>query len=239
MKTNREHFINRQTRRHERGNALIYVLIAVALFAALSMTLGRQTNDSESGAISEDQAELLAAQLISYAAQTKSIADQMIFTGRGSAIDDMDFILPNAATFNTPPHINKIYHPEGGGLNPAKLAIQVISGTPTDLAAGWYLGRFNNFEWTKTAANEVILVAHQIDETVCGKINEKVTGSTAIPSLAGGLLPQNFFVDDSLHAGTNDEFNDVDCPGCNRYFSLCVANSTNGHRAFYTIIADQ
>ncbi len=234
MKTNHEHFINR-----ERGNALIYVLVAIALFAALSMTLGRQTDTSEAGSLSEEQAELFSTQLISYAVQAKSVADQMIFTGPTSAIDDMDFTLPTAAGFNTAPNINKIYHPEGGGLNPAKLPPKAIDETTTDPSAGWYIGRIDNVEWTDTASDDVLLVAYQIDKAVCEKINEKVTGSTAIPATVGGITLRDLLVDDALHAGTNQEFNTADCAGCNDYFSLCISNTGGTRWAFYSIIAAQ
>ena len=84
----------------ERGNALVYVLIAIALFAALSFTLGRQTDTSEAGALSEQKAELYATQLISYAAQVRSAVDQMLFTA-ASDIDDLDFAAPTVAVVDT------------------------------------------------------------------------------------------------------------------------------------------
>ena len=83
MKTNKE---------QESGNALIYVLIAIALFAALSFTLARQSDTGEAGTLSDERAELYATQIISYAAQTKSALDQMLFIG--TDIDDLDFIAP-------------------------------------------------------------------------------------------------------------------------------------------------
>lgn len=223
-------------RQKESGNALIYVLIAIALFAALTMTLGRQTDTSEASALSDEKAELLATQLINYAAQAKSVADQMIFTGTASAVDDIDFTLPTDAAFNTPPHINKIYHPEGGGLNPASLPAQAVEQNSTDPPAGWYLGRFNNVEWTKTTAEDIILTAHQINKKVCEKINEKVTGSTTIPVLGDG--PKFYLIDDSLHTGSNVNLDIGECSGCDPYFSICVTGDGN-HYSFYTIIADQ
>ena len=63
---------------------MIYVLIAVALFAALSMTLGRQSDTNEGDTLNDSQAELFATQLIDYAVQAKSVADQMTLIGLAS-----------------------------------------------------------------------------------------------------------------------------------------------------------
>ena len=239
MKTNHEHFINKHNRPAERGNALIYVLIAVALFAALSFTLGRQSDSDEAGSLDDSKAELYATQLISYAAQAQSSIDQMLITG--SEIDDLDFILPTAAAFNTPPDIHKVYHPAGGGLSPGRLPVEVIAQNITDPVAGWYMGRFNNVEWSATAADDVILVAYQISQSVCSKINELVNGSSAIPTMTDSI--RETMIDDTLYTGSNvdlttDDPGDI-CPECDRVPSLCVQNQAGTAYGFYTILADQ
>ncbi len=224
----------------QRGNALVYVLIAVALFAALSMTLGRQTDTGEAGTVSDEKTQLIATQLISYAAQTQSSIDQMVFTG--SEIDDLDFIRPTAALFNTPPHIHKVYHPQGGGLNPGYLSANAISQSTNDPAPGWYLGRFNNIEWTATAGSDVILVAYQISKKICEALNLKITGSTAIPAMTNSI--RNTMIDDSVHTGTNidlttDPSGTPICGDCDKRSTLCVSNQAQTIYGFYTIIADR
>ena len=224
-------------RSKEHGNALIYVLIAIALFAALSFTLGRQSDTSEVGSLDDERAQLYASQLISYATQTKSAVDQMLFTS-ASDIDDLDFMAPTDANFETAPVIHKVYHPQGGGLIPGKLPAQVVAQVTNDPEPGWYLGRFNNIEWTATGSNDVILVAYQITEQACGLINEKINGSTAIPTMTGSI--RNTMIDDALHGGTNVELTtdggDI-CSACENIGSLCVQEG--GIYGFYTVIADQ
>lgn len=236
MKTNHERFINSPG---ERGNALIYVLIAIALFAALSFTLGRQTDTDEAGALSNEKAELYATQLISYATQAKSAVDQMIFTG--SQINDLIFMLPTDANFNTAPHIHKVYHPEGGGLNPGRIPDEAVDQNTTDPVAGWYMGRFNNVEWTASAGMDVFLVAYQINQRVCELINEKINGSIAIPTMADSI--RETMIDDALYTGTNvdlttDTAGDI-CEDCHNVSSLCVENQAGNAYGFYTILADQ
>jgi hypothetical protein len=235
MKTKREQFfLNRSP---ERGNALIYVLIAIALFAALSLTLGRQTDTSEAGALSDEKAELYATRLISYAAQARSAVDQMMFTA-STSIDQLDFTAPTDAAFDTGTLIHKVYHPQGGGLIPGRLPAEVIAQVTNDPEPGWYMGRFNNVEWTATAGDDVILLAYQIDEKTCGLINKKINGSTAVPTMTDSI--RNTLIDDTLHGGTNIELTtdggDI-CPDCANIGSLCVQEG--GIFGFYTIIADQ
>lgn len=224
-------------RRAERGNALIYVLIAIALFAALSFTLSRQTDTSEAGTLSREKAELYATQLITYSAQAKSALDQMLFTA-ATHIDDLNFTAPTDAGFDTGVPIHKIYHPKGGGLLPGKLPVEAIAQVTNDPEPGWYIGRFNNVEWTASANQDVILLAYQIDPTVCGLINEKINGSSAIPTLTTPI--RNVMIDDALHGGTNVDLTtdggDI-CPDCANIGALCVQEG--GIYAFYTLLADQ
>ncbi|MGB4107577.1 MAG: hypothetical protein WBK55_07255 [Alphaproteobacteria bacterium] len=231
MKTNRE-----------RGNALIYVLIAIALFAALSMTLGRQSDTGEASDLSDDKAELYATQLISYTAQAKSALDQMIFSG--GAIDDLDFALPGSGTYNAgtmADKIKRVYHPDGGGLLAARLPPAATPYTGSDPAVGWYMGRFNNVEWTKTAGTDVMLVAYGIDERVCARINEKVTGSTAIPQMSGTI--RNLMIDDVYHTGINADLTTLPgtpvCTACNKVSALCVEDQAGDIYGFYTVLLDR
>jgi len=239
MKTKRERiFMDRaHNRTAERGNALIYVLIAIALFAALGFTLSRQTDTSEAGTLSEEKAELYATQLISYSAQAKSALDQMLFTA-ASDIGDLDFTVPTDVTFDTGTLIHKIYHPQGGGLLPGKIPTEAITQVTNDPEPSWYLGRFNNVEWTASAAEEVVLIAYQINEAVCGLINKKINGSTAIPSMTTSI--RNTLIDETLHTGANVELTtdaaDI-CPACENMGSLCVQEG--GIFGFYTLLADQ
>lgn len=238
MKTKREHFL--AGAKSQSGNAMIYVLIAIVLFAALSFTFSRQTDTGEAGGLDDAKAEMYATQMIAYATSTKSALDQMIFSG--ASIDDLNFTLPSQAGFNNAPTITKVYHPDGGGLNSAALASAAIKQNIADPVAGWYMGRFNNVEWTKTTGQDVILVAFQIKKEVCEKINDKVTGSTAIPLLADSI--RETMIDDSLYGGANVDFTTDPagspvCAACHNRSALCVEDQAGGTYGFYTVVADQ
>lgn len=239
MKTNSEHQARNISGQHknrkrqsERGNALVYVLIAIALFAALSFTLARNTDSNEAGTLSEDRAELYATQLISYAAQAKSSVDQMLF--QGIEIDDLDFTLPEDSDFNNDPTIYKVYHPDGGGLIPTTIPQNAKNEVTSSPAPGWYMGRFNNIEWTSSTDQDVLLTAYQIAKPVCERINFTVTGNTSIPAISSGAM-SDYLVPDSFDA----DLTSARCPGCGDYASLCISNTSGSAFAFYSIIAAQ
>lgn len=223
-------------RSSERGNALIYVLIAVALFAALNFTLSR--NNSDSGGkddLDDGKAELYASQLISYAAQAKMAVDQLTF--EGARIDQLDFIPPSDAAFETGSDILKVYHPGGAGLSPGNVPKELIAQVDTNPVSGWYMGRFNNIEWSETTADDVMLVAHQISRQACENINRKVTGSAVIP--ATNVAIADILIDASEHSGTNQAFSIANCTACENIPALCVSNAAVTKFSFYSVIINR
>jgi len=241
METKKEHYDGK--RHGESGNVLVYVLIAIVLFAALNFTLTRQTDTGEAGFLSDDEATLYANQIISYSAQAKSAIDQMIFTG--ISVDELDFTDPSDAAFSTgtqSDRIKRVFHPEGGGLTIGRLSDDMVTSAISDPVSGWYLGRFNNVEWTTSSDHDVILVAYQIKEEICTKINERITGATTVPIMGDSI--KEVMIDDSLYTGTNvelttDPSGSPICANCHEMASLCVRNQDQDAYAFYTVIADQ
>lgn len=218
------------------GNAFLYVLIAVVLFAALSFVMGRQTSDtSETSGLSDQRAEMATTEIIGYSASVKSVIEQMTFTG--SLPENLTFEKPGDANYATAPYINKVYHPEGGGLVEKQIPADAAGSITNDPPAGWYLGRFNTVEWSKSAAPDILLTAFQISKPVCEKINEKITGTTTIPTL--GAPARNLLVDDAEHGGTNADFMIADCAACEGFPSLCVKDNTQEIYAYYSIIVDR
>lgn len=225
----RKHFLNKA----ESGNAMIYVLIVVALFAALSFILARNSDTSESGELSTQQLEMSATKIIQTAAQMKQGLDQMTFGGTN--VDDLNFITPDQEPdFSTAPHIDKVFHPEGGNLVRPRLPDSDIEQITNDPVANWYLDRFNNADWTFSSSTDVMLTAFQIRKDICAKINEKLTGSDAIPVVAVPL--RGVLVYSSHHTGGNLDFAASDCPGCDGQLSLCVEDPGNNMWAFYSIL---
>lgn len=222
----------------QRGNATIYVLLVVALFAALTFILSRQQDSSESSTLDATRAEIIANQVLAYPMQVKQAVDMMTITGVDAS--DLEFMLPGEAGFD-PPSVSPmtlVFHPEGGGLIRATLPADAVNQTTADPEAGWYLGRIGNIEWTQTPMTDVVLVAWQIAKPLCEAINMKLTGSTAIPDIANTI--PNVFIDESRHSGSNaPTFDASDCAACESMPALCVSDSGGTRFGYYSIIVNR
>lgn len=210
------------------GNAMIYVLIALALFGFLTLTLSRQNDQADGQDLSDEQAELYANELIEYVTTAQHIIDMMLSTG--SEVNDLDFINPASAGFDTGSHVHKVFHPQGGGLNYSATFNKKIEAS----SGAWYFQDNLNVEWTNTTGNDVILMAYNIKPEICSNLNLKITGSATIPATTVDL--NAIF---SPTAYTEAAFNTTNCPGCDGYPMLCISNAAVDTYGFYSIIAAQ
>lgn len=214
------------------GNAFLYVLIAIILFAGLAFTLSRSGSQRDpAGSLAQGRVAIDVNGIMAYAASVSNTLSQLDVVGVPP--DQLDFTLPSDADFNTPPLDKKFFHPSGGGMNYKSLPPEAIASNGAGLAPGYYIGRFNNVEWTPTTANDVIFVAHEISEAVCKGLNFKITGSDTIPALAGANS-EDLLIDDSLHGGNNVNFMVANCAACDEKPALCV--SSGGTYTFYSIL---
>lgn len=219
--------------KNEKGNVFVYILVAVGLFAALMFVLSKSAGQNDGAAdLTDGESKILAGEIIAYAASATNTISQMQQTG--ATVSMIDFMLPSDIDFDDAPTIYKIFHPDGGGLNYKPLPQKASADDQVGLVAGYYVGRFNNIEWTPTTANDVVFTAYEIKETVCKELNRKVAGTETIPAIVGDTL-QNFFVYDDLHAGTNVNFEVANCPTCEEISALCVTDGL-GKYAFYSIL---
>lgn len=234
----------------ESGNVMVYLLIAIALFAALTMILSRQNDQGDGQNINDEQVSFRVAEILDFASAAQNVVDQMIFAG--SELGELQFINPTSTGFNTPPNIHKIYHPSGGGLNYRGRDLAVFTGTDNNPPPGWYIGRFNSFEWTPTSDDDidelanppitgetiqdVVITAYQLSQPICAAINKKLIGSETIPALGGTGSLRDYLVDDAEHSGTNAEVTADVCATCANQPSMCVSNSDGDMWAFYSLI---
>lgn len=208
---------------------MIYVLLAIALLGFLTVTLSRQNDQADGQEISDELAELYANELMEYVAAAENVVTMMIATG--SEVNDLVFLNPASAGFSTGSHIHKVFHPQGGGLNYETASFPPFKNV---VEPGWYFINSINIEWTPTAANDVILTAFEVENSVCRKINEAITGSTDIPIHTGiGANPQDHFV------GGTDDFTATQCPECDGKPIFCIENTVQTKCICYNIIAAQ
>lgn len=224
----------------EAGNAFLYVLIAVVLFGALMFTLSKsQDQDDGNSDLTEGRTAVAANEIMAYAATVTNAITQMQNTGTQN--NQIDFMLPSDSNFNTAPTLQKLFHPDGGGLSYKTLPSNAVgaAGTLTP-DPGYYVGRFNNIEWTPTTQDDILFTAYNISEGVCAEIDRKLRGSTTIPSFPGGNVKQ-YFIDGTIFSGSNQNLLATDCPSCDEIPALCVSfvNGATTHYLFYNIIESE
>jgi len=238
-------FLPSRTLCGERGNVMVYVLVVVALFAALGFVLARQSDTSEADTISEAQTEIYASTIMQASMQLKQSVEQMRFTG--IAVADLDFITPDDVNFDVGPPTEKVFHPHGGGVALPRLPDEAVDQISADPPARWYIGRFNDMEWAPRSKddvdnavvrNDVILTAHQIKESVCARINEKLTGSPVIPQIAGDQINEILIDEYESTAAGNIAFTSAHCASCYGRPSLCVQENGASAWSFYSLIVE-
>ena len=237
---NREINMCKARKGRESGNAMVYVLIVVALFAAITFVLSRQTDSTETDALSDEQAEILASNIQQSAMSLKQSVEQMTWTGTN--IDDLDFVMPSdGAAFDAGSHVDKVFHPAGGNVSLPRIPDNALNETNTNPPARWYIGRFNNVGWTPTTAQDVILTAHQLNNAVCRRLNLRLTGDDTIPTLLDNVRRLVILSSETSPDPGNISFTSAECPECYGKPALCVLDTTNGVNtySFYSIVGAQ
>lgn len=179
-----------QRRQAESGNVLFLILIAVALFAALSYAVTQSTRSGAGDTASETNL-ISSAQLTQYPAGIRTSVVRMLIGG--IAVDDLLFNSPSdfAAIINTTALEQRaVFHPQGGNATYQNAPLDVMS-IPTPAPAApyvpgqWYYNanlQIQNIGMTGSGAgNDVTAFLPYINSGICRRMNEEVGMAAAIP----------------------------------------------------------
>lgn len=187
-------------REGERGNVLFLILIAVALFAALSYAVTQSTR-SGGGDASRETTVVNASQITQYPAAIKTAITRMMLTNSVAA-DDLKFDAPPFTSLTTATLQSQgVFYPGstsgGGGGAPYVQAPSsvMLSNTP----GTWYYNGENQvkdigtYSATTSASNaDVIAFLPGVTLAVCQSIHQRLGISTTIPDLnAAALITAN------------------------------------------------
>lgn len=183
--------------RHDRGNILFLILLAVVLFAALAYAV---TSSMRGGGRDASQESLTAqaSSILNYFAQmdaallrmqmTGDMKIQNISLGNDKKMLGGVIVLNNQHNANCTTNVCRVFHPEGGGvslMNFEKYAVQnPTSWTTSNTMPGW--SDFIMMKWPDagTEANDIVQVVQALRPTLCAEINKQM-GITAIPGYDG------------------------------------------------------
>lgn len=222
----------------ESGNILVYILIAVALLAALSYAVTQSSRGG--GDISNDRARLYATEIIDVASSMAAGVSQLRL--RGVTAENLCFNHASWGGANYPnPSCSdnqaKLYDPEGAGLNWALAPLEAMesTATPDNL---WHFYGDNEIENVGTTTGDIagadlIVMVDELSLTVCQQINDLlgITDSATAPPSDTGYGATRFIGAFSYAATIGDE--DAALAGKN---AACFLNTTTGEYAFYKVL---
>lgn len=212
----------------QNGSVMVYILVAVALLAALSIAMTRQSSQNSMHDITDERAAFLVNEILQTSSAARSAVDNLQLAG--SQVTSMVFIGAGEAGYdeNT---IHNVYHPSGGGLEYRKTFSKeaCVNDGESD-GCGIFITRTTDMEGTPTSADDVFLYIHHLKENVCKMLNKRLTGSNEVPSISVSL--SSIFID-----GTND-LTLSRCADCEEKSALCVQGSGDIY-GFYSLLAPQ
>lgn len=156
----------------QRGNAFIFVLLGVALFAALAFTVSRSMRSDTTTALSGRQIELTAADIMTYSQSVERAVDRV----RQKGCSENDISFENAIDGDYAPASPaadkcKVFG-KGGGISwqePPRGA----SADPL-----WYIvaNRVSSLDGIETGSgeNDLVLLLRGVDSRVCSAINKRI-----------------------------------------------------------------
>lgn len=227
------------------GNALFLILIAVALFAALSYAV---TNSGRGGGgIDRETAEINAAQLMNVSAQLKAAYQRLKIIGDYDQIqmtytaENPSGTCYNGSTTYTCRNIG-ILNADTGYQAPSLDALR--QGVPVNnFAMSWVFSRIvlSSGDEVGSISPDVFVTFRNLPDPTCQALNRRIIGLDSIPAsvtLTGDSLgyTANFLlVDDTVsgfNAGSSQYFEVSDKEGCflddstseNHYFVVLEEN---------------
>lgn len=231
----------------QRGNVLFLILIAVALFAALSYAV---TQSSRSGGDASKETNVInTASLTQWPNSVRTSALRLIVGG--IAPEDLYFNMPtefsgSANSYFVTRESRGVFHPSGGAAPYQKVPAN-LTRDGNDLA--W---KFNlDFEipllglsGAGYTGNDLIAFAEGITQSVCDRVNKELHQyESATPVIAAGVTINNnrtALTVDPAEPSTQTILNDGSTPNWfeNKAFG-CFRNGSAGEFTFFYVLAER
>lgn len=237
------------SKKSERGNVLFLILIAVALFAALSYAVTQSTR-SGSGTADKEKSLLSSASMTQYPTALRTSIIRMVLGGT----DVTDIVFDAPAGFSGVSDLAAaVFHPTGGGA--------VYQQAPADLMSGgsqgtWYF----NANWDivqigidGAGGNDLIAFLPGLNSNVCRQLNEELSISNSGCTSADGAVPDldsstteanirdNFEEGDTFPTGDQENLANASCGAFTGQPSGCFYDTVtnSGEYVFYSVLLER
>lgn len=200
--------------RAESGNILFIILVAIALFGALSFAVSNMMRSGNAEAITEQKASILADEILAHARDIRQTV-QTLKISNGCEDTEISFENATVSGYEHSPVTRdacKVYHPDGGGLNyiePVYEWLAPVSPTPV-FHGEWYFGPVCASDIGQSGGcddtmKDVVLFLPYINEQLCLTLNDKMgidNPAGAPPTeAANGWTTSNIKFDGDFSAG--------------------------------------
>lgn len=227
----------------ESGNVLFLILVAVALFAALSYAVSSSTRSGSSNGGQQEDTEIIASSILQYASGMAMAIDKMRLS-KGCSESDISFETPLLSYdhTHTPPAVDKckVFHPSGGGYTYQENInwYNVASyNTGYKSWATFITGDYNIVD-VGTDESDLIMFILPLTLDVCNKINEKlgVTYPTSTPPFTSGGASDPF---QGTYATSADNIADEPGSVYVRHPAACAYGPIGTHYALYYTLLER
>lgn len=225
----------RHIRKSEAGNAFLFILLGVVLFAALGITVSRSMRSDSTTTLTKREASLAASDIIAYGQRIARGVDRA--RRNGCSENDISFNNPFESGYNhTPAAPVKcvIFDPQGVGLSWASPPDRYFD-TAQYLAAGqreWHFHGETAWEGKVSAASELSAYLPNLQRDVCLEINRGLGIDNPLDEPP--VINQNFDAFSKYQgsfgtSGGTIEAADINIPPGDVETAICIrADSLNG-----------
>lgn len=164
----------------QEGNVLFLILIAVALFAALSYAVTSSTR-SGGGNASSETTLISSAQITQYPASVSTAVIRMIISG--VAVNELRFNRTGSEFDDLDSNDIGVFHPSGGNATYITAPADIMSGSS---AGDWMFNgelEIPDIGLSGVGGNDIIAFLVGLRQSVCSKINEEYGIGSTIPVL--------------------------------------------------------
>ncbi len=207
----------------ERGGVLFLILIGIALLAALSVAM----IDEETGVESIADKMKLGGQVELLLTHMDTISNKV------SLMVDVNLVAPanvkdlklGDVGYTTQPHVDKIYHPLGGGIE--------YTDTIGD-ATGIVYHNGLTITGIGTATADIAMIAVVPSLAYCEVLNKKLHGSTTVPEITVASYGN---ITTKVAESLDDATTCVAAGGCDEVAYQCVTDGSGNYLYYHLLYA--
>ena len=228
--------------KNQRGSAIIWILIAVGLFAALGYAFNSSTRTSTS-IITDAEAGAYAKEIINLGNDYKSTIQRMKLSG----VKETDISFGNTvfktgagANYNAPGHNAncttdkcEVFSVNGGGLTPKKISENATTNFNEGSGASHF--KVISVDGVGTSEPELVMQIQDVKPEVCIKINKILNISTANSVPSTDSFGQVSF--DGSYPAQADPLGDVETLFSGKKSFCGESNNSGQYRFFQVLIA--